>query len=52
MIPVEHIQVLNPRERGRQKFQQIVENIAKLAGLRLDPQVLTQLSGDRIPPPR
>ena len=30
MIPVEQIRVLNPRERGRKKFQQIVDNIAKL----------------------
>jgi ParB family chromosome partitioning protein len=30
MIPVEHIRVLNPRQRGRKKFQQIVDNIAKL----------------------
>jgi ParB family chromosome partitioning protein len=30
MIPVEQIRVLNPRRRGRKKFQQIVNNIAKL----------------------
>jgi ParB family chromosome partitioning protein len=30
MIPVEDINVLNPRERGKKKFQQIVSNIAKL----------------------
>lgn len=30
MIPIEHITVLNPRERGKRKFNQIVENIANL----------------------
>jgi ParB family chromosome partitioning protein len=30
MIPVDQIRVLNPRRRGRKKFQQIVDNIAKL----------------------
>ncbi len=30
MIPVDHITVLNPRERGKKKFQQIVSNIANL----------------------
>lgn len=30
MIPLEQIQVLNPRQRGKKKFAQIVGNIAKL----------------------
>ena len=30
MIPVDQITVLNPRVRGKQKFKQIVDNIAKL----------------------
>ena len=30
MIPVESIEVVNPRQRGRKKFQQIANNIAKL----------------------
>lgn len=30
MIPLKQIHVLNPRERGRKKFAQIVANIAKL----------------------
>lgn len=30
MIPLDHITVLNPRERGKRKFKQIVDNIASL----------------------
>src|SRR5271156_5670730 len=30
MIPVKRINILNPRERGKKKFAQIVANIAKL----------------------
>jgi ParB family chromosome partitioning protein len=30
MIPVANIQVVNPRQRGKKKFRQIVDNIAKL----------------------
>lgn len=30
MIPLEHITVVNPRERGKRKFKQIVDNIASL----------------------
>jgi ParB family chromosome partitioning protein len=30
MIPVDHINVLNPRQRGKKKFSQIVGNISKL----------------------
>ncbi len=30
MIPLEHITVVNPRERGKRKFKQIVDNIANL----------------------
>jgi ParB family transcriptional regulator, chromosome partitioning protein len=30
MIPVRHITVLNPRQRGKKKFAQIVANIARL----------------------
>jgi ParB family chromosome partitioning protein len=30
MIPVDHVNVLNPRERGKKKFSQIVSNIGKL----------------------
>jgi len=30
MIPVDQIRVVNPRRRGRKKFQEIVDNIAKL----------------------
>jgi ParB family chromosome partitioning protein len=30
MIPLERIFVVNPRERGKRKFKQIVENIASL----------------------
>src|SRR5262245_15890556 len=30
MIPISHINILNPRERGKKKFAQIVSNIAKL----------------------
>ncbi len=30
MIPIDHITVLNPRTRGKSKFNQIVDNIAKL----------------------
>jgi len=30
MIPLERITVLNPRERGKRKFKQIVDNIANL----------------------
>src|SRR5271170_324876 len=30
MIPIKQIKVLNPRERGKKKFAQIVANIAKL----------------------
>lgn len=30
MIQLEHITVLNPRERGKRKFKQIVDNIANL----------------------
>lgn len=30
MIPIKLIEVLNPRERGKKKFAQIVANIAKL----------------------
>jgi ParB family transcriptional regulator, chromosome partitioning protein len=30
MIPIDQILILNPRQRGKMKFQQIVENIAKL----------------------
>ncbi|MCG8449540.1 MAG: ParB N-terminal domain-containing protein, partial [Pirellulales bacterium] len=30
MIPVSSIEVVNPRQRGKKKFQQIVDNIAKL----------------------
>ncbi len=30
MIPVKQINILNPRERGKKKFAQIVANIAKL----------------------
>src|SRR5262245_34320119 len=30
MIPVKQIHVLNPRDRGKKKFAQIVANIAKL----------------------
>jgi ParB family chromosome partitioning protein len=30
MIPLARIEVVNPRERGRKKFRQIVENIAHL----------------------
>lgn len=29
-IPLEHITVMNPRERGKRKFNQILNNIAKL----------------------
>ena len=30
MIPVTQINVLNPRDRGKKKFAQIIDNIAKL----------------------
>lgn len=30
MIPLERITVVNPRERGKRKFKQIVDNIARL----------------------
>ena len=30
MIPVANIEVVNPRQRGKKKFRQIVDNIAKL----------------------
>src|ERR1700683_498127 len=30
MIPIKQIDILNPRERGKKKFAQIVANIAKL----------------------
>ena len=30
MIPLDQITIVNPRERGRKKFQQIVNNIARL----------------------
>ena len=30
MIPLEQITILNPRQRGKKKFQQISNNIAKL----------------------
>jgi ParB family chromosome partitioning protein len=30
LIPLEHISVLNPRERGKRKFAQIINNIEKL----------------------
>lgn len=30
MVPVANIEVVNPRERGKKKFQQIVNNISKL----------------------
>lgn len=44
LIPVGHINVLNPRDRGRKKFQQIVGNIAKL-GLK-KPITVTHASGN------
>ncbi len=43
MIPVDHINVLNPRDRGRKKFTQIVGNIARL-GLK-KPITVTHASG-------
>jgi ParB family chromosome partitioning protein len=30
MIPIEHVHVVNPRDRGKPKFKQIVDNIQKL----------------------
>lgn len=30
MIPIDQIRVINPRQRGRKKFQEIVDNIASL----------------------
>lgn len=43
MIPVRQINILNPRERGKKKFAQIVENIAKL-GLK-KPITVSHVSG-------
>lgn len=43
MIPIEHIHVVNPRERAKKKFAQIAANIAKL-GLK-KPVTLAQISG-------
>lgn len=43
MIPVDRINVLNPRDRGRHKFTQIVGNIARL-GLK-KPITVTQAGG-------
>jgi ParB family chromosome partitioning protein len=30
LIPLDHIHVVNPRERGKHKFKQIIQNISKL----------------------
>ncbi|HUQ71691.1 MAG TPA: ParB N-terminal domain-containing protein, partial [Planctomycetaceae bacterium] len=43
LIPVKQIQILNPRERGKFKFAQIVDNISKL-GLKR-PITVTHVSG-------
>jgi len=43
MIPIKQITVLNPRERGKHKFAQITENIAKL-GLK-KPITVAHISG-------
>lgn len=44
MIPIKQINVLNPRERGKKKFAQIVSNIAKLG---LKKPVLVALTGGK-----
>lgn len=44
MIPIDQISVLNPRERGKKKFEQIVGNIGRL-GLK-KPITVTHVSGD------
>jgi ParB family chromosome partitioning protein len=44
MIPVDRINILNPRDRGRKKFTQIVGNIAKL-GLK-KPITVTHAGGN------
>jgi ParB family chromosome partitioning protein len=45
MIPIDQIRVLNPRRRGKKKFQQIVDNIAKV-GLKRPVTVARNGNGD------
>lgn len=48
-IPLDQVRVLNPRQRGRKKFEQIVESILKL-GLKRPITVSRNASGDGGPP--
>lgn len=45
MIPVDHVHVVNPRDRGKPKFKQIVDNIQKL-GLKRPITVTAREGGD------
>lgn len=45
MIPLDRITIVNPRGRGKKKFKQIVNNIAKL-GLKKPVTVTPKLSGE------
>ena len=45
MIPIDQITVLNPRQRGKKKFKQIVANIAQI-GLKKPVTVALSQSGD------
>ena len=45
MIPIDQITVLNPRQRGKKKFRQIINNIGQL-GLKKPVTVALSQNGD------
>ena len=45
MIPIDQITVLNPRQRGKKKFRQIINNIGQL-GLKKPVTVALSRNGD------